>query len=448
MHSALPPHLQQLQQLQQLRAQRPFGSPPSPSTSFSSGLSLLPSQFKAPLPRLPPDAIAQLVPLTSGALRPLKRQRPTSTSPRHAQAHAHTHAHARAHAHAHAPHAHSNSGAHSGTHASIARSPGRAHQGQPQPPSPFARFGPFAVSTSAAADPSAARLIMEILPSGLRTVTPAPFPMAALTPFSSSASAQAGSPMLAPAATISSALGPEAHQRIRDRALSQMSAKSAGSHTANAAPGDAAPASAAAAQEAAQSPSLAAGAAGQPASPSAVTADAPVASSEAVKLLLAQQHREQQKRKRRVRRRSGAHASVQGPSVTMTQLDAGKGSAEALGGAKAEAEDIEPESEFGSRAFEPETAGAALVVAAAAQPELGPPKAPKVPQQRPVDKDKANRKARRKLVRLAAEAAAAAAMATAAARTAADNLLPAKAVDSEQHALIDSGGKVQSVATM
>jgi hypothetical protein len=135
----------------------------------------------------------------------------------------------------------------------------------------------------------------------------------------------------------------------------------------------------------------------------------------------------------------------------MTQLDAGKGSAEALGGAKAEAEDIEPESEFGSRAFEPETAGAAgaaLVVAAAAQPELGPPKAPKVPQQRPVDKDKANRKARRKLVRLAAEAAAAAAMATAAARTAADNLLPAKAVDSEQHALIDSGGKVQSVATM
>ena len=53
-------------------------SPPSPSSSFSSELSLLPSQLSKPLPRLAPEELAKLAPLASVSLHSKKRPRHSS----------------------------------------------------------------------------------------------------------------------------------------------------------------------------------------------------------------------------------------------------------------------------------------------------------------------------------------------------------------------------------
>ena len=54
--------------------------PPSPSSSFSSDLSLLPSQLSKPLPRLAPEEIAKLAPLASVSLHSKKRPRHSSST--------------------------------------------------------------------------------------------------------------------------------------------------------------------------------------------------------------------------------------------------------------------------------------------------------------------------------------------------------------------------------
>jgi hypothetical protein len=172
-------------------------SPPSPSSSFSSELSLLPSQLSKPLPRLAPEELAKLAPLASVSLHSKKR-------PRHS----------------------------SPTGIAKVKSTSRPRVSSP-PPSPFARFGPFLTSSSPLAREAAtSRLVIGISPQGgLRTVTSVPLPHPPLSSalsnettitssiLTSTSLSAAPAPMLSSSSAISSTL----HQSKRDRTSSQAS---------------------------------------------------------------------------------------------------------------------------------------------------------------------------------------------------------------------------------